>query len=115
MSAARPQPTPATVVRHELIGLTAEVVDDACADRIGLAGRVVDETTQTLLIERERTDADATPDAAGEASDDGAVVRVPKATAHFAFALPAGRVRVDGDRLVARPAERSETEVTPWR
>lgn len=83
--------TPGTVARHELIGLHTEVVDDP-DERDGIAGRVVDETTNTLVI------------------GDGRTRTVPKAGATFAFELPSGeRVRVAGNRLVARPARRTET------
>jgi ribonuclease P protein subunit POP4 len=83
--------TPATVARHELIGLQAEVVDDP-DERTGIAGRIVDETTNTLVI------------------GDGRARTVPKQGVTFALTLPDGeRVIVDGDRLVARPARRTET------
>lgn len=92
--------TPETLPRHELVGLDCEVVAASSADAVGISGTVVAETTQTLAIEG----ADR-------------VWHVPKDTATFAFALPAGeRVRVEGDRLVARPARRTEnTGDSQWR
>ena len=82
---------PETLPREELIGLTVRVVEDA-DDRAGIEGEVVRETTNTLGIE----------------TDDG-VKTVPKAEATFAFDLPGdGRTVVDGDRLIARPARRTE-------
>lgn len=86
--------TPASLVRHELIGLAVRVVGADDPTRVGLEGRVVDETMHTLRVEsvdRVRT--------------------VPKAGTTFAFELPDdGRtVTVEGDRLVARPARRTET------
>jgi ribonuclease P protein subunit POP4 len=87
---------PDSLVRHELAGLDVEVVDSPNPDLIGIAGRVVDETMHTLLV-------------AG--SDDG-LKQVPKADATFRFTLDDGgetvRVVVEGDRLVARPARRTE-------
>ena len=84
--------SPETVVRHELVGLSVRVVDDA-DDRAGIAGEVVEETTRTLVIET-----------------DGRTKTVPKADATFAFDLPdGGAAVVAGDRLVARPARRTET------
>jgi len=89
--------TAETVTRNELIGLSARVLADA-DDREGIAGEVVRETTNTLGIE----------------AGDG-VRTVPKAEATFAFDLPAGRVAVDGDRLVGRPARRTEADGgTTW-
>ncbi|WP_254271827.1 ribonuclease P protein component 1 [Haloarcula marina] len=84
--------TPATLPRHELVGLDVEVVAASNPDAIGISGRVVTETTQTLGIEG----ADR-------------VWHVPKDSATFTFDLDDGqRVRVDGSKLVARPARRTE-------
>jgi ribonuclease P protein subunit POP4 len=85
--------SPESLPRHELVGLDVEVVAASNPDVIGIAGQVVTETTRTLGIEG----ADR-------------VWHVPKDGATFAFELPSGEtVRVDGDRLVARPARRTET------
>ncbi|WP_152042720.1 ribonuclease P protein component 1 [Salinigranum salinum] len=63
--------TPETLTRHELNGLSTEVVDAPNPDLIGIAGRVVVETMRTLQI------------------DDGARVRqVPKEGTTFEFRLP---------------------------
>ncbi|MFB6119083.1 ribonuclease P protein component 1 [Halosegnis sp.] len=91
---------PTTLPRHELVGLHATVVDSPNADLVGVGGRVVDETTATLLV-------------AGASG----TKQVPKAAATLRFQLDDGtRVDVDGERLVARPARRTET-TTPnqWR
>ena len=96
--------TPESLVRHELAGLDVEVAESPNPDLVGVAGRVVDETTNTLLV------------ATGEEEEKGeGVKRVPKAAATFRFRLDgetrgATRVVVDGDRLVARPARRTETK-----
>jgi ribonuclease P protein subunit POP4 len=90
--------TPETLPRHELAGLDVEVVSASNPDLVGLAGEVVAETTQTLGIER--------PDQTGGESR---VATVPKDGATFAFALPDGTtVTVEGERIVARPARRTE-------
>lgn len=85
--------TPETLPRHELIGLRARVTAAANQDLVGITGQVVDETKQTLKIEHERRDK-----------------MVPKAGTTITFALPSdsGAVSVDGDRLTARPARRTE-------
>ena len=62
--------TPETLTRHELIGLPLRVVDAASADFVGLSGRVVSETMQTLVVST----------VSGEK-------RVPKAESVFEFAL----------------------------
>jgi ribonuclease P protein subunit POP4 len=62
--------TPETLTRHELNGLPARVVDADNPDLVGVAGRVVIETQQTLHL------------------DDGARVRqVPKRGTAFEFEL----------------------------
>jgi len=81
-----------TILVHELIGLDVRVVEAANDDLVGLAGRVVDETTNTLRIE----------------GTDGRTRTAPKAGATFEFALENGPVVVDGARLVARPARRTQ-------
>jgi ribonuclease P protein subunit POP4 len=98
--------TPESLVRHELAGLDVTITDADNPDLIGISGCVRDETMQTLLV----------------ATSDG-VKQVPKAGTTFRFALDgeaqcasddaSGQrpraVVVDGDRLVARPAIRTET------
>jgi ribonuclease P protein subunit POP4 len=93
---------PATLPRHELVGLHAEVVEATDPGLAGIAGEVVRETANTLGIESPR---------------DGRVRQVPKEAATFRFALEDGqRVVVEGERLVARPAERTERRGDPtWR
>jgi len=91
---------PGTIARHELVGLSVRVVDDA-DDRAGIAGEVVDETTNTLVIETHGQEAERTK-------------TVPKAGARFAFDLDGETVVVEGDRLVARPARRTETGENTW-
>lgn len=96
----RPMPlTPETLARHELTGLDVRVVDAPNADLVGLAGIVREETMRTLVVET--TDGET---------------RVPKGDTTFRFTLPDGRdVRVDGDRLCAPPARRTETGGhSPW-
>ena len=130
--------TPETLPRHELNGLPVRVVESDDASRVGLEGRVVIETTNTLSIEV-RTDGESR------------VVMVPKSGSTFEFAItdeaaedakssgtaskladtqPAGveqsppvdgagedvaYVTVDGSRLLSRPARRTETNGdSPW-
>lgn len=111
-------PTPETLTRHELNGLPVRVVDASNADAIGISGHVVSETQKTLVIE----------------GSDGRERQVPKDGATFEFALPSeddesdetGRktgepgdrtyVTVEGVRLVANPARRTERKRrSKWR
>ena len=94
-------PTPETILAHELVGLRVRVVEADNEDLVGIAGRVVCETTNTLRVE----------------GDDGRVRTAPKAGATFEFALPDGQhAVVEGRRLVARPARRTQhaTGGTTW-
>lgn len=94
--------SPETILAHELVGLHARVVEAENADLVGVSGRVVCETTNTLRVE----------------SAPGARVRVvPKAGATFEFALPEGQhAVVDGGKLVSRPARRTQDNAggTTW-
>ena len=94
--------TAATLARHELVGLAARVSDATDPGLVDIAGTVVTETTNTLVI-----------------GTGGRTWQVPKAAATFEFELPDGAgddpdvgdsavVTVDGARLVARPARRTE-------
>ena len=108
--------TPESLPRHELVGLAVEVVSASNPDLVGIAGDVVTETTQTLGIES------AVSDSARSSNDEATrVFHVPKADATFEFDLPRGDgqlsvVTVDGEKLVARPARRTEqTGDSKWR
>ncbi|QLH78124.1 ribonuclease P protein component 1 [Halosimplex rubrum] len=101
---------PETLTRHELVGLTARVRAGDNPDLLDIEGRVVAETTNTLGIEREG-DESSDGRTAGERAD--RVATVPKAGTTFEFTLPgadgaAELVTVEGRRLVARPARRTE-------
>ena len=86
------EPSPETLVRHELIGLDVTIVAASNPDLVDLDGRVVTETARTLGI---------------ETADD--VAHVPKASATFEWALASGEtVRTRGEILVSRPARRTE-------
>jgi len=117
--------TPETLARHELVGLPVRVVESTDRSQVGIAGVVVSETTNTLVIE----------------ADTGAK-RIPKAGRTFEFRLvdeaaasrkgagtapepdedgcstgeDAAYVTVDGGKLLSRPALRSENGVeSQWR
>ncbi|EMA49131.1 ribonuclease P protein component 1 [Halococcus salifodinae] len=115
--------TPATLARHELCGLHTRVAAADNATLTGIEGRVVRETKNTLSVETAATAGGAT-----------AAKQVPKAGATFEFALggesvapadvtPADpeaaetvHVTVEGERLVATPARRTErSSDSTWR
>jgi ribonuclease P protein subunit POP4 len=68
--------TPETLTRHELNGLRVEVVDAANPDLVGIAGRVVVETMQTLHVD------------VSDTSEGTRVRQVPKQGATLQFEIP---------------------------
>jgi ribonuclease P protein subunit POP4 len=90
--------TPANLVRHELVGLEVEVVESTNPSQVGLSGRVVDESRNTLSIETSK----------GARS-------LPKQDCTFRFTLQTGEeVRVKGSLLVARPEDRVKKKIRKW-
>jgi len=82
--------SPRNVLRHELIGLDVSVVEASNPLHRGIAGLIVDETRNTLLIR--------TP--AGDR-------RIQKQYSRFRIILPdRTRVIIDGSALVAAPERR---------
>ena len=112
--------TPATLVRHELVGLSVAVVAAPNPDLEGIQGEVVLETTKTVgICETPRASESRTESGGDSDTDDGSerVSHVPKDGTTFAFELPGGEVvEVEGRRLVGRPARRTENTGThTWR
>jgi ribonuclease P protein subunit POP4 len=91
--------TPKNLVRHELIGLEVKIEKSTDPTQIGLKGRVIDETYNTLKIE----------------TKEGKEKIVPKANSIFIFTLPSGeKVEVEGKLLVARPEDRIKKKFPRW-
>lgn len=81
--------TPHNLLRHEIIGLNARVID-ATHEGYMLSGRIVDETRNTLRIETK-----------------SGVKTLPKNCIILELKLPNDAiVRVDGNLLVSRPEDR---------
>jgi len=90
--------TPKTLVRHELIGLEAEVVGSSHKGYVGVKGWVADETKNMLVIH-----------------SDGKFKKIPKKVSVFRFKLPSGSlVEVEGWRLVGRPEDRVKKMGRRW-
>ncbi len=75
--------------RREFIGLEVEVLDSTCASFIGLKGRVVDETRNTLKVDV-----------------GGSEKVVPKDCCEFLFAEGRATHRVSGKDIKFRPEDR---------
>ena len=82
--------TPKNIFHHELIGLPVKVVKSTHKGFVGIEGKVVDETKNTLTIEKDETEK-----------------IIPKGVATFHFNLPDGRmVEIEGKIIIARPEDR---------
>jgi len=80
----------ATIVQGELIGLDAKVVKSANPSNLGISGKIIDETRNTLVIRQNENDK-----------------VVAKKTAIFQFTLPNGAVvEVEGAAIIGRPEDR---------
>lgn len=90
--------TPWNLVRHELIGLRAKVVESSNPKNLGISGRVVDETRNTLVLEK----------------TNGKEVRLAKEENVFVFELNGEEVRVEGRVLVGRPEDRIRKKFRKW-
>jgi len=86
------------IVLHELIGLDVEVTGSADRSRIGIKGRVINETKNTLVIET------------GKGRK-----RVPKLSSTFKFLFGKKRFRVSGEEINFRPHERLEKSLRFYR
>ena len=83
--------TPENLKVHELIGLRASVAKTSSLPRKGLAGMVVDETKNTIVL----------------LGKDGRERAVPKKGSVFRFTLPGGKkAEVDGSAIAFRPYDR---------
>jgi ribonuclease P protein subunit POP4 len=86
------------LVRHELIGLKAEVSNSTNKFHIGIKGLVVDETKNLIVIETEK-----------------GTKKVQKKGTEFIFTIPDGKkVKVNGTIIVKRPEERIKLKVKKW-
>ncbi len=75
--------------RREFIGLEAEVIESTCPEHIGIRGRVVDETKNTLVIEHKGTEK-----------------RIPKECCRFRFLEGPTAHIVSGKEIKFRPEDR---------
>jgi ribonuclease P protein subunit POP4 len=118
--------TPETLPGHELIGLQVRVADSTDPTRVGIEGTVVDETTNTLLVETAASGVKQVPkagaaftfalrDEAAASGKDAGTVAQPAGSAGTAGEAAAS-VTVDGAVLLSRPARRTPTGVgSQWR
>ncbi len=90
--------TPENLVRHELVGLPVKIVKSTNPVNVGIEGKVVDESRNTITIETSKGNKNFVKD-----------------QCTFSFRLPSGdRVIVDGRVLVARPEDRIKKKLKKW-
>ncbi len=84
-----------SILQHELIGLNAKVVKSVHPNYVGIAGRVMDETRNTLIIRYENKRK-----------------IVAKNAVVFYFTMPDGTVvEIDGKEIVGRPENRIKKRI----
>ena len=84
-----------SILRHEFIGLNAKVVRSSHSGYVGISGKVIDETRNTLTI-----------------LHDGKKKMVVKNVSVFHFIFPDGTiVEIDGKSIVGRPEERLKKRI----
>ena len=94
-------PRPENLARHELNGLSVQVVGSTERGLVGISGMIVDETRNTLLVDTER-----------------GTKRIPKSNTSLTLTLPDGqRVRVSGSILISQPENRINKKMqrTRWK
>ncbi len=89
--------TPKNLIRHELIGLDAKVVDSTNKSNVGIEGIIVDETKEMLAIKTK-----------------GKIKKIAKKNSTFMFKVDGKKVKVDGKRIVAKPENRIKLKVKKW-
>ncbi len=75
--------------RREFIGLDVEVLESTCKEYLGIKGRIVDESRNTITVEQQ-----------------GRTRMVPKDCCRFRFVDGAGAHIVSGEDIKFRPEDR---------
>lgn len=79
-----------TILQHEFIGLNAKVVRSTHPDYVGITGKIINETRNTLVIQHKTKDR-----------------IIVKNTAVFHFTLQDGTiVEIEGNAIIGRPEDR---------
>ncbi len=87
--------TPYNILRHELIGLRAEVVEARDKGLVGLSGKIADETQKTLTLKSPR-----------------GLKTIPKEYVTLSIHTDSGdTLLVNGSLLLGRPEERIKKKI----
>ena len=89
---------PENILRHELIGLKTIIARSSNTFLVGISGRIIDETRNTVKLNTGK-----------------GVKVIPKGAAVFRFGLSDGSiVEVEGAKLVGRPENRMKARGRRW-
>ncbi|WP_455279578.1 ribonuclease P protein component 1 [[Eubacterium] cellulosolvens] len=89
---------PLNMTKNEFIGLDVRISKSHNKQLVGMRGRIIDETRNTLVLRR-----------------GSKIIRIPKNIVHFHMSLPSGNIiKVDGRSIVARPEDRIKMRVRRW-
>ncbi|MCD6367930.1 MAG: ribonuclease P protein subunit [Candidatus Aenigmarchaeota archaeon] len=92
--------TKKNLIRHEFIGLEIKVIESKNKNLVGISGKVIDETKNTIKIE----------------SRDKKEKIIPKNGNVFEFTLPRNkRVTICGDEIRVRPEDRIKKKFKRWK
>jgi ribonuclease P protein subunit POP4 len=90
--------TPFNMTKKEFIGLDLRISKSHNHQLVGMRGRVIDETKNTLVLRQESK-----------------IIRIPKDIVHLNMSLPFNKmIEVDGRSIVARPEDRIKMRVRRW-
>ena len=89
--------TPKNIVRHELIGVHAEVVESSNKDNVGISGKIVDETQKTLTIKTAK-----------------GLKKIQKSVVTLKLMFDGYTVLVRGKALYGRPEDRIKKKIKYW-
>ncbi len=90
--------TPTNLIWHELIGLQVEVVENKNKRIVGLSGKIIDETKNTITINTKK----------GEK-------KIIKKDSKFKITIDKKKVFVDGSLIVGRPEKRTKKKISKKR
>ena len=90
--------TPFNITKNEFIGLDLRISKSHNKQLIGMSGRIIDETRNTLMLRQ-----------------GSKIIRIPKDIVHLNMSIPFGKmIEVDGRSIVARPEDRIKMRVRRW-
>ena len=90
--------TPFNITKNEFIGLDVRIAKSNNEQLVGIRGRIIDETRNTLVLRQ-----------------GSKIVRIPKDIVRLNMSIPFGKmIEVDGRSIVARPEDRIKMRVRRW-